>query len=58
MNRTDELLAMARDEYERGYLAGLWAFAWWKDGTAYVGTTGTTFVQAAERFLRERGALA
>jgi len=41
-------------DYERGWIDGLWAYAWWKDGTAYVGTTGTTYAQAVDRFLRER----
>lgn len=42
-------------DYERGYLNGLWEYAWWKDGTAYVGTSGTTYKRAVERFLAERG---
>jgi hypothetical protein len=43
------------DEYEQGYVDGLWAYAWWKDGVAYVGSTGTTYAQAVDSFLRERG---
>jgi hypothetical protein len=42
-------------EYERGYLDGLWAYAWWKNGVAYVGSTGSTYQQAVKRFLAERG---
>jgi hypothetical protein len=42
-------------EYERGFLDGLWAYAWSKDGAVYVGTTGTTYRRAAERFLHEHG---
>jgi len=42
-------------EYEKGYLDGLWSHAWWKDGTCYVGTTGRTYKDAAERFMHERG---
>jgi hypothetical protein len=45
----------ALDDYERGRVDGMWAYAWWKDGTAYVGSTGTTYAQAVDRFLRERG---
>jgi len=28
-------------EFKRGFIAGLTAFAWWKDGSQYVGTGGT-----------------
>lgn len=42
-------------EYERGVIDGLWMYAWWKDGVVYVGTTGTTYALAVDRFLRERG---
>lgn len=41
----DESAALT--EWQRGYLDGMWAYAWWKDGTAYVGTTGTTYKRAA-----------
>lgn len=35
------------DEFLRGYLAGLKAFAWWRDGVEYVGgTCGTTLAEA------------
>lgn len=32
--------------YLHGYIDGLRAFAWWKDGTQYVGTCGTTLNDA------------
>lgn len=35
-------------EFLRGVIAGLTAFAWWKDGTQYVGTCGTTLKAAIE----------
>jgi hypothetical protein len=41
--------------YERGWIDGLWAYAWFKDSVTYVGTTGTTYALAIDRFLRERG---
>lgn len=41
--------------YDRGFVDGMWQYAWWKDGVAYVGSTGTTYAQAVDRFLRERG---
>lgn len=40
------------NEYQRGYVDGLQAFAWWKDGVQYVGTSGTTLEQAINDFLR------
>lgn len=43
------------DPWERGYLEGLAAYAWWSDGVQQVGTTGTTLRQASARFLRARG---
>ncbi len=33
-------------EYLRGYIDGLTAYAWWKDGIQYVGTTGRTLSEA------------
>jgi len=33
----------------RGYVEGLRAFAWWKDGVQYVGTCGTTLKKAIEK---------
>lgn len=32
--------------YYRGILEGLWRYAWMKDGTYYVGTTGKTLKSA------------
>lgn len=40
--------------YERGFIEGLLAYAWWKDGRMQVGTTGTTLAQAVRRFFEER----
>lgn len=33
-------------EFIRAFIAGVELFAWWKDGTQYVGTTGTTLKDA------------
>ena len=41
--------------YLEGVKCGLAAFAWWKDGTQYVGTCGTTLKQALE--LADKGEL-
>jgi len=39
----------AQSEFLRGVVEGLSKYAWWKDGTVYVGTCGTTLQQAIER---------
>lgn len=36
-------------DYALGYLDGLVAYAWWKDGDQYVGTAGMTLSEAIER---------
>ncbi len=40
-------------DYEQGYIDGLTAYAWWKDGVQYVGTTGTSLQEAIDRRHRE-----
>lgn len=60
MKRYEEILAKLEDageltEYEQGFLAGIRLYAWMKDGTYYVGTTGSTLEQAVERFLKTQG---
>jgi hypothetical protein len=42
-------------DYQQGYIAGLRAFAWMRDGVLYVGTTGTTLAKAIENRLRQLG---
>jgi len=37
----------------QGFLAGLREYAWWKDGTQYVGSCGTTLADALERAKKE-----
>ncbi len=37
------------DSRADGYEAGLRAFAWWKDGVQYVGTSGTTLAGAIKK---------
>jgi len=41
-------------QYQMGYLDGLRAFAWWKDGVQHVGTSGKTLTEAVEEFLKEQ----
>jgi hypothetical protein len=40
-------------DFERGYISGLTAYAWWKDGTEYVGSCGTTKARAIDEFISE-----
>jgi putative phage-type endonuclease len=42
---------VALTEYQRGYVDGLTAFAWWKSGEQFVGTSGTTLNEAIKKFL-------
>ena len=37
-----------KDIYKQGYIDGLTAYAWWKDGVQYVGTSHTTLEEAIE----------
>lgn len=32
--------------YKQGFIDGLTAYAWWKDGKQYVGTIGKTLTEA------------
>lgn len=43
-------------DYIRGLKAGVRLYAWWKDGTQYVGTCGTTLKHALERIDKEETA--
>lgn len=36
-----------------GALHALYAYAWWKDGTAYVGTTGGTLKEAQDKLKQQ-----
>lgn len=43
---------MTKEEYKyyiEGVITGLEAYAWWKDGTQYVGTCGTTLKDAIQK---------
>lgn len=40
-------------DYVEGYIDGLTAFAWWKDGIQYVGSCGTT-LESAIKDIRDR----
>ena len=39
--------------YYQGKQDGLRVYAWWKDGTQYVGTTGRTFLEALRELTRQ-----
>ena len=43
----------ASSEFLRGVVEGLTKYAWWADGTLYVGTCGTTLQRAIERVTDE-----
>ena len=43
-------------DYQRGYIDGLTAYAWWKDGTQWVGTCGQTLEAAVDLFLNRKDA--
>lgn len=47
---TQRDLTIPDTEYDQGFIDGLTAFAWWKDGEQFVGTTGATLKDA----VRER----
>lgn len=38
------------EAYEQGFLDGIKAYAWWKDGQQMVGTTGKTLKKAQENY--------
>lgn len=42
--------------WESGVVHGLGMYAWWKEGTQFVGTTGTTLHEAVKRFRTEQRA--
>ena len=39
--------------YYDGVKEGVYRYAWWKDGSQYVGTTGTTLKRALEEIEKE-----
>lgn len=41
------------DSYRAGFIAALKSYAHWKDGTQYVGTTGTTLSDAIKEAEKE-----
>lgn len=43
-----ELCKAKSPDYLEGFLEGVWAFAHWKDGIQYVGTTGTMFSEVQQ----------
>jgi hypothetical protein len=43
-----------KTDYEHGYVDGMRAYAWWKDGEQYVGTCGATLAAAIDLFLASR----
>jgi len=46
----------ALNDYQQGYIDGLAAYAYWKDGTQLVGTCGVTLQHAQQQFLNKAAA--
>lgn len=49
----DKLKKCLPIKYQEGYIAGLRAYAWWKDGLQYVGSCGTTLKEAIAEALKD-----
>ncbi len=49
----NNLLSIVEQIYISGVLEGVKQYAWWKNGTQYVGTCGTTLKAACERIIKE-----
>ena len=48
-SKLDKMAAkIKKDIYKQGYIDGLTAFAWWKDGVQYVGTSQTPLKKAID----------
>lgn len=47
-NMLSEVIGLIMTSYLHGKMDGLTEYAWWKDGTQYVGTCGTTLLEALE----------
>mgnify|MGYP001293447529 CR=1 FL=1 len=43
-----------RNQYYEGMIEGVRRFAWWKDGTQYVGSCGTTLQSAIDEIRKEQ----
>ena len=44
-----------KEAYIRGLIDGVTRYAWWRGGTQYVGSCGTTLKAAVEDILKEHG---
>ena len=51
--KLDELSEALQGAWLQGYIEGLRAYAWWKDGVQYVGTCGDTLEEAIENVKKE-----
>ena len=55
MNENEKILAReVINSYYDGMYQGIYLYAWMKDGTYYVGTTGRTFEEAKKEIENER----
>lgn len=55
MGYLKDLYGERGEDFIRGLKAGIEAYAWWKDGTQYVGTAGRTLKEALEEVDKEFG---
>lgn len=49
----DLIVGLGKPQKKAGIIEGLKRFAWWKDGTQFVGTCGTTLKKAIEEVENE-----
>ena len=48
-SKLDKMAAkIKKDIYKQGYIDGLTAYAWWKNGVQYVGTSQTLLKEVVE----------
>jgi len=40
---------MSEEDYKKGFIDGLNAYAWWRDGSQWVGSCGTSLREAIEK---------
>ena len=48
-----ELYGQKGIDFISAFISGVELFAWWKDGTQYVGTTGTSLKEAKKEIIEE-----
>lgn len=54
-NYWKDMCGTRSNEFIEGVIEGMTAFAWWKDGTQYVGTGGKTLKEAIAEAKKDMG---